>query len=106
MYPSCPQAFQPNRQPAMGFRPRPQRWGFDIIGQAVPTPLGTPPVAAPAPVVIQNTPVPARDVQVNVAESNPTFLQAIPQLLVVGVVTGAAFAVGSGLVGRFVFGRR
>lgn len=63
------------------------------------------PGANPGGVVVVNNPPAGAPVQAAADGENSEggFFATIPQLLVVGVVTGAAFAIGSGLVHRLVF---
>lgn len=69
--------------------------GQDGNGNAIPVP-----VPAPAPIIVNNPP-PAPSKEVMVQEDPSAFLRSVPTLLLAGVVTGAAFAIGSNLVHHF-----
>ena len=57
---------------------------------------------------IQETPAPPAQEPLTLSNLGKALGQITPTLLVVGIATGAAFAIGSGLVSRYVFkeGRR
>lgn len=78
---------------------------YPRIGQAATLPVP----AQQAPIIVQAPAAPAQDRQgpavvVNEA-AQPSFFSSLPNMLLIGTVTGAAFALGSGLVHRFVFGK-
>ncbi len=65
----------------------------------VPVRVGAPPPVTPIQAAEEGRTFTLEDVKTAIKNVTPT-------LLVVGVATGAAFAIGSGLVGRYLFGGR
>ena len=64
--------------------------GMSVIGQGPAAPVHVPMPGADAPAVEK----------VDISKDTVGFLATIPQLLAVGIVTGAAFALGNALVQR------
>ena len=73
----------------------PQWRPFVYVGQSVPRPLVTANEAAREEVV-----------SFDLAGIREALARVTPTLLIVGIATGAAFAIGSGLVSRLIFRSR
>lgn len=100
-YAPCVQPFDPYR-----LVPYAASFGQDPEAHAAPFAVGEPHPLSAAPGPAPPAPTPAQ----MVTQDQDTFLAALkkvtPTLLVVGIATGAAFAIGGGIVSHFVFAKR
>lgn len=105
-YPLSPFAMQAVRAGRHAMLARRYAYAPSRVGQPPPPePPPAPPPASPAP---PPSPMPSSEIvdraEANLIDSIREGLSRItPALILVGIATGAAFAVGSGLVSRYVW---